>query len=350
MNSQGHSKIKPRVIARSGYAVAKTVPVETKRAPIVRRVPNKKPVINEAKESSEETDSSESEVEIQPAPRKLKKTQPALPPKPIPIDLDIFDPLWVPPAGEEPGQAVVQKTKKVPQPDSSSESESEPEVTPPPKPRKSQKPQKKQTIDDPVEEEQHPPSIKNNMPKPQRKQHHKPKPIEYDVEEPIEEEPVEEEPTEEDDIHHLGHETEKALQDFNQLPSRKLPLAPKEQPKKSPKDWYRNFENTSTSLGMNKNIITWEFVWKRQKHSIELHHSTFGGKRKILIDGRIHVQEKKPLADQSRYSLRIAQKQGYVNVTILIQAAGLTDFSYELVIEKKPYLQALKYWLSNPEI
>jgi len=102
---------------------------------------------------------------------------------------------------------------------------------------------------------------------------------------------------------------------------------------KSAKDWRIDFENTSTSLGMNKNIVVWSFVWKRARHVVELHHSTFGGKRKIVADGRIRVQEKKPFADHSRYDMRLAEgTPAAVGVGVAIRAAGLTAFTYELYV------------------
>lgn len=119
--------------------------------------------------------------------------------------------------------------------------------------------------------------------------------------------------------------------------------------KKSPRDWRIDFENTSTSLGMNKNIVTWRFVWRRQIHTVQLHHSTFGGKRKIIIDDRVRVQEKKPFADASRYDMRIGEGPLSVAIGVQIKAAGLTAFTYELFIEKQPYDQAQKYWLSHPD-
>lgn len=119
---------------------------------------------------------------------------------------------------------------------------------------------------------------------------------------------------------------------------------------KNPKDWRIDFENTSTSLGMNKNIVVWNFVWKRTPHQVELHHSTFGGKRKVIVDGRVRVQEKKPFADQSRYDLRIGEGPLAVNIGVQIRAAGLTAFTYELYVERHPYDQAQKFWLSHPEV
>jgi len=119
---------------------------------------------------------------------------------------------------------------------------------------------------------------------------------------------------------------------------------------KSAKDWRIDFENTSTSLGMNKNVISWNFVWKRQVHLVELHHSTFGGKRKLIVDGRIRVQEKKPFADQSRYDLRIGDGPLSCGVSVQIKAAGLTAFTYELYIERMPWDQAQKYWLTHKEV
>lgn len=119
---------------------------------------------------------------------------------------------------------------------------------------------------------------------------------------------------------------------------------------KNAADWRIDFENTSTSLGMNKNIVVWNFVWKRVAHQVELHHSTFGGKRKVVVDGRVRVQEKKPFADQSRYDLRIGEGPLAVNVGVQIKAAGLTAFTYELYVERYPYDQAQKFWLTHPEV
>jgi hypothetical protein len=119
---------------------------------------------------------------------------------------------------------------------------------------------------------------------------------------------------------------------------------------KSPDDWNFSLEHASTSLGLNKNIVTWEFIWKRKKNVIILYHSTFGGKRKLIVNGNTQLIEKTPFADKSRYSFKLGDTNSAVNVIVYIKSIGLTAFEYDLQIERMDFPTAYKYWFQHTDV
>ena len=69
---------------------------------------------------------------------------------------------------------------------------------------------------------------------------------------------------------------------------------------KDPRLWRIRLQHTKSGMGLNKNLVTWTFVHKGERHIVELAHSTFGGKRTIRVDGIVKISEKKVMDNGSK--------------------------------------------------
>jgi hypothetical protein len=119
---------------------------------------------------------------------------------------------------------------------------------------------------------------------------------------------------------------------------------------KDPKDWAIRLSHTKSGMGLNKNIVHWQFVHQGEKHDVELLHSTFGGKRTIKVDGVTKVSEKKLIDNGSKYHLEAGSSSAtHVLVSVELKPVGVSGVTYELYIDGRDYDHAKRHWLYSSD-
>lgn len=113
-------------------------------------------------------------------------------------------------------------------------------------------------------------------------------------------------------------------------------------PRKTRGDWSIEKKKVPTNLGFVKNITIWKFFFKGEQHVVELRHSTFSGKRVILVDGRQLVSEKKLVSSDSAHRLFAGSDfETRCDITVVIKSVN-DHFQYGIFIEGEPIREAKK--------
>jgi len=97
-----------------------------------------------------------------------------------------------------------------------------------------------------------------------------------------------------------------------------------------------------------KNIITWRFVYKGEKHTVVLKHSPVGGKRVILVDNVRVFQDK--IAGSSRHPLNIGNSESTKVPCAVLVKQGLGGVDYDLEIKGGSFLDAQHIWMNSSDI
>lgn len=105
-------------------------------------------------------------------------------------------------------------------------------------------------------------------------------------------------------------------------------------------EWSVDKKTVPTKLGFVKNITTWKFFFKGEQHKVELRHSTFSGKRVILVDSRTLVDEKKMIGGDCAHKLFAGSEfETRCDITVVIKSVN-DRFTYGIFIEGLPIRDA----------
>ena len=121
---------------------------------------------------------------------------------------------------------------------------------------------------------------------------------------------------------------------------------------KQPRLWRIRLQHTKSGMGLNKNLVTWTFVHKGERHIVELAHSTFGGKRTIRVDGIVKISEKKVMGGDSKYHLEatsVKHSSRSVMIAVELRPVGVSGVTYELYVDARDYDAAKRYWLYHDD-
>jgi len=120
---------------------------------------------------------------------------------------------------------------------------------------------------------------------------------------------------------------------------------------KNKDDWYVSRQQAKPSEGskgwFQKNVITWNFIYKGEKHQVVLRHSPVGGKRTIWVNGYQVYQEK--AAGSSKHPLSIGSSDATRVPCAVIIKQGMSGFEYDLEIRGGPFEDAREIWYNSPE-
>jgi len=109
-------------------------------------------------------------------------------------------------------------------------------------------------------------------------------------------------------------------------------------------EWSIERKRTGTKMGFIKNITIWKFFFKGEQHTIELRHSTFSGKRVVLVDRRQLLSEKRLIGGDAAHKVFAGSDfETRCEVTVVIKSNN-DRFQYGIFIEGLPIRDAkLKY-------
>jgi len=99
---------------------------------------------------------------------------------------------------------------------------------------------------------------------------------------------------------------------------------------------------------LKKNVITWRFVYKNERHTVMLKHSPVGGKRVIFIDGA-RVSSVKSTGG-SRHPLDIGTTDATKVPCAIVIKQGLGGAEYDLEIRGGSFTDAQQIWFNSPDV
>jgi len=97
-----------------------------------------------------------------------------------------------------------------------------------------------------------------------------------------------------------------------------------------------------------KNVITWRFVYKGEKHTVVLKHSPVGGKRVIYVDGSRVLSEK--VAGSSKHKLSIGNSETTKVPCAVVLKQGISGMEYDLEIRGGSFADAQHIWLNSTDV
>jgi len=116
----------------------------------------------------------------------------------------------------------------------------------------------------------------------------------------------------------------------------------KEDTRKTRGEWSIERKRTGTKLGFIKNITIWKFFFKGEQHTVELYHSTFSGKRVVIVDKKQLVSEKRLIGgDASHKVFAGSDFNTRCEVTVVIKSSN-DRYEYAIYIEGLPIRDAKK--------
>jgi len=125
----------------------------------------------------------------------------------------------------------------------------------------------------------------------------------------------------------------------------------KDQDTKTP---VKNFDDWSVTKSVQsgayfrKNVITWRFVYKGEKHTVMLKHSPVGGKKVIFIDGTRKISEKTP--GGSKHPLNIGNTDATKVPCAVVISSGIAGLEYDLEIKGGKFADAQHIWMNSLDI
>jgi len=97
-----------------------------------------------------------------------------------------------------------------------------------------------------------------------------------------------------------------------------------------------------------KNVITWRFIYKGEKHTVILKHSPVGGKRVIFVDGTRVFSEK--IAGSSKHPISIGNSETTKVPCAVVVKQGLAGLDYDLEIKGGSFMDAQHIWVNSTDI
>jgi len=97
-----------------------------------------------------------------------------------------------------------------------------------------------------------------------------------------------------------------------------------------------------------KNVITWRFMYKGEKHTVILKHSPVGGKRVIFVDGTRVFSEK--IAGSSKHPIAIGNSEATKVPCAVVVKQGIAGMDYDLEIKGGSFTDAQHIWVNSTDI